>query len=94
MRELLEQGYEIAVVKDATAAAIVPDGNGYEAALVNFASWRTRYGPPRKPPRPSPSNNQYPGETARGVWHGFGQSAQPQHAPDAEYGPSASTRKA
>jgi nicotinamidase-related amidase len=36
MRELLEQGFEIAVVKDATAAAIVPDGNGYESALVNF----------------------------------------------------------
>ena len=36
MRELLEMGFEVAVVKDATAAAIVPDGNGYEAALVNF----------------------------------------------------------
>jgi len=36
MRELLEMGFEVAVVKDATAAAIVPDGNGYESALVNF----------------------------------------------------------
>lgn len=36
MRELLEMGFEVTVVKDATAAAIVPDGNGYEAALVNF----------------------------------------------------------
>jgi len=36
MRELLEQGFEVAVVTDATAAAIIPDGNGYEAALVNF----------------------------------------------------------
>jgi nicotinamidase-related amidase len=36
MRELVEQGFEVAVVKDATAAAIIPDGNGYEAALVNF----------------------------------------------------------
>jgi nicotinamidase-related amidase len=36
MRELLEQGFEVAVVRDATAAAIVPEGNGYEAALVNF----------------------------------------------------------
>jgi len=36
MRELLEQGFEVAVVKDATAAAKVPDGNGYEAALTNF----------------------------------------------------------
>ncbi len=46
MRELLEQGFEVAVVKDATAAAIVPEGNGYEAALVNFrfianAVWTT-----------------------------------------------------
>ena len=36
MRELLEQGFEVAVVSDATAAAIVEEGNGYESALVNF----------------------------------------------------------
>ena len=36
MRELLEEGFEVAVVKDATAAAKVPDGDGYAAALVNF----------------------------------------------------------
>lgn len=36
MRELLEQGFEVAVVKDATAAAKVPEGDGYESALVNF----------------------------------------------------------
>jgi nicotinamidase-related amidase len=36
MRELLERGFEVAVVKDATAAAITPDLNGYEAALTNF----------------------------------------------------------
>ncbi len=36
MRELLERGFEVAVVKDATAAAIVPEGDGYAAALVNF----------------------------------------------------------
>jgi len=36
MRELIEQGFEVAVVSDATAAAIVAEGNGYEAALVNF----------------------------------------------------------
>jgi nicotinamidase-related amidase len=46
LRELLEQGFEVSVVKDATAAAIIPDGNGYEAALVNFrflanAVWTT-----------------------------------------------------
>lgn len=36
MRELLEQGFEVAVVKDATAAAILPEGDGYLAALTNF----------------------------------------------------------
>ena len=36
MRELLEQGFEVAVVKDATAAAIVPEGDGYQAALINY----------------------------------------------------------
>ncbi|MBL4736299.1 MAG: cysteine hydrolase [Flavobacteriales bacterium] len=36
MRELVENGFEVAVVKDATAAAILPGLNGYEAALVNF----------------------------------------------------------
>jgi len=36
MRELLEQGFEVAVVKDATAAAKVPEGDGYQTALVNF----------------------------------------------------------
>jgi len=36
LRELLEQGFEVAVVKDATAGAQVPEGDGYEAALVNF----------------------------------------------------------
>jgi len=46
LRELLEQGFEVAVVKDATAAAIIPDGDGYLAALINFrfisnAVWST-----------------------------------------------------
>jgi nicotinamidase-related amidase len=37
LRELLEQGFEVAVVKDATAAARHPQlGDGYRAALVNF----------------------------------------------------------
>jgi nicotinamidase-related amidase len=37
MRELLEQGFEVIVVKDATAAAQSPDlGDGYASALVNF----------------------------------------------------------
>lgn len=36
MRELGEQGFEVAVVSDATAAAIVEEGDGYQAALVNY----------------------------------------------------------
>ena len=47
LRELLEQGFEVAVVKDATAAAKVPEGNGYDAAIINFrylanAVWSTK----------------------------------------------------
>ena len=46
MRELVEAGFEVAVVKDATAAAILPEGDGYLAALTNFrfianAVWST-----------------------------------------------------
>jgi len=36
LRELLEQGFEVVVVKDATAAAMLPEGDGYLAALINF----------------------------------------------------------
>ena len=37
MRELLERGFEVAVVKDATAGARHPElGDGYQAALINF----------------------------------------------------------
>ena len=46
MHELLETGFEIAVVKDATAAAKIPEGDGYLAGLTNFrfmanAVWTT-----------------------------------------------------
>jgi nicotinamidase-related amidase len=46
LRELLEQGFEVAVVKDATAGANLPEGDGYLAALTNFrymanAVWTT-----------------------------------------------------
>lgn len=46
LRELLELGFEVAVVRDATAAAMLPEGDGYLAALVNFrymanALWTT-----------------------------------------------------
>ncbi len=38
LRELLEAGFEVTVVTDATAAAIVPDDglDGYQAAMTNF----------------------------------------------------------
>jgi nicotinamidase-related amidase len=37
LRELLEQGFEVAVVKDATAGPRHPElGDGYRAAVVNF----------------------------------------------------------
>ena len=44
--ELLEQGFEVAVVRNATAAAKLPEGDGYQAALTNFryvanALWTT-----------------------------------------------------
>jgi nicotinamidase-related amidase len=46
MHELLEQGFEVATVRDATAAAKLPEGDGYLAALINFrfmanAVWST-----------------------------------------------------
>jgi nicotinamidase-related amidase len=36
MRELMEQGFEVAVVPDATAAAQVGELDGYQAAVINF----------------------------------------------------------
>ncbi|MDH2428389.1 cysteine hydrolase [Sphaerisporangium sp. TRM90804] len=37
LREFLEQGFEVAVVRDATAGPRHPDwGDGYEAAIVNY----------------------------------------------------------
>ena len=46
LHELLEQGYEVAVVRDATAGARLPEGDGYLAAIINFryianALWTT-----------------------------------------------------
>ena len=46
MRELVEQGFEVAVVKDATAGPRLPEADGYLAALVNYqylasAVWTT-----------------------------------------------------
>ncbi len=36
LRDLVEQGFEVLVVSDGTAEAVVPDGDGYQAALTNF----------------------------------------------------------
>lgn len=46
LRELIEQGFEVVVVKDATAGPRLPEGDGYLAALINFrflanAMWTT-----------------------------------------------------
>jgi nicotinamidase-related amidase len=46
LRELIEQGFEIVVVRDATAGPRVPEGDGYLAAMINFrflahALWTT-----------------------------------------------------
>jgi nicotinamidase-related amidase len=46
LRHLLEEGFEVAVVRDATAAAVLPEGDGYLAAIINYryianAVWRT-----------------------------------------------------
>lgn len=47
LRELIEQGFEVAVVRDATAGLRLPDGDGYLAAIINYrflahALWTTR----------------------------------------------------
>ena len=36
LREFIEQGFEVTVVKDATAGPKLPEGDGYLAALVNY----------------------------------------------------------
>lgn len=46
LRELLEQGFEIVVIRDATAGPRLPEGDGYHSAIINFrylahALWTT-----------------------------------------------------
>jgi nicotinamidase-related amidase len=36
LRELTEQGFEVAVIRDATAGAQLPGGDFYQAAILNF----------------------------------------------------------
>jgi len=36
LRDLLEHGFEVAVVRDAVGAPKIPEGDGYLAALINF----------------------------------------------------------
>ena len=45
--QYIEQGFEVAMVRDATAGTTNEEGDGYRAALVNFrfmahALWTTR----------------------------------------------------
>ena len=35
LRELLEQGFEVAVIRDGVAGPLTPEGDGYLAALIN-----------------------------------------------------------
>lgn len=47
LRELIEQGFEVVVVRDGTAGPRVPEGDGYLAALINYrflahALWTTQ----------------------------------------------------
>lgn len=47
LRELIEQGFEVVAVRDATAGPRVPEGDGYLAALINcrflaHALWTTK----------------------------------------------------
>ncbi len=46
LRDFIEHGFEVAMVRDATAGAMTPDGDGYQAALINWtflahAVWTT-----------------------------------------------------
>lgn len=46
LRELIEQGFEVLVVRDATAGPRLPEGDGYLAAIINYrflahALWTT-----------------------------------------------------
>lgn len=46
LRDLVEQGFEVIVVRDATAAPRIPEGDGYLAAIINYrfianALWTT-----------------------------------------------------
>lgn len=46
LRELIEQGFEVLMVRDATAGPRLPEGDGYLAALTNYrflahALWTT-----------------------------------------------------
>lgn len=45
MRDLLEAGFEVAVVRDAVAAPKLPDGDGYLAALINYRFMANASGP-------------------------------------------------
>jgi nicotinamidase-related amidase len=46
MRDIIEAGFEVAMVRDAVAAGVNDEGDGYESAMVNWrfmanAIWTT-----------------------------------------------------
>lgn len=69
LRELIEQGFEVVVVKDATAGPRLPEGDGYSAALVNFrflasALWTTAQAVAALNPAPKPAMVTQGGQSA------------------------------
>lgn len=62
LREFLEQGFEVVVVRDATAGPRLPEGDGYLAAITNFrflahALWTTEETLLQMQPSDAPSGN-------------------------------------
>ena len=43
MRDIIEAGFEVAMVRDAVAAGVNDEGDGYEAAMVNCPLHGQRY---------------------------------------------------
>ena len=60
LRELVEQGFEVVVVRDATAGPRLPEGDGYLSVLINFrylasAVWTTEEVLARRAPHEGPA---------------------------------------
>ena len=63
MRELVEQGFEVQVVPDATAAAQVGEWDGFAAAVINFRMIASHVAPTKDTVRAIKA--AYAGEIAR-----------------------------